>query len=255
MTPDCRTPTGPALWAPPLLFLGLLAIVLLSDADRALFLRLNAWGGGHHDWAGITLLGEPLVVLALGLVCYLRRPQAGWSLILAGLLAALLVNVLKSAFGLPRPAAVLPPESFHLLGETLRWRAMPSGHTTTAFLFAAVVFWCADIRAMRVVALVLAALAGLSRIMVGAHWPSDVLAGAALGWLMGAFGVWLSARLPQLYRPTALRLGGAILATAAAALLIHRSGYPEAHTLQQALGALILATAAVVLWRRRRRQA
>jgi membrane-associated phospholipid phosphatase len=37
---------------------------------------------------------------------------------------------------------------------------------------------------LRISVLVLAVLAGLSRISVGAHWPEDVLAGAALGLLI-----------------------------------------------------------------------
>ncbi len=252
MTPDCRLPHGPALWAPPIALLGAMVMVWAGGWNQPLFLHLNHWGGGDPVWAGLTLFGEPLVALALGLVCHLRRPQSGWALILGGLAAALAVNLLKSALGLPRPLAVLPPENFHQIGELLYWRAMPSGHTATAFLFAAVVFWCADYRIMRWAALTIATLAGLSRIMVGVHWPMDVLAGAALGWLMGALGVWLAGRWPRLLHRRGQIVGGVILGASALALPFYRSGYPEAHALQTAIGLATLSLAAIVLWWRQR---
>ncbi len=57
--------------------------------------------------------------------------------------------------------------------------SFPSGHATTAFALAALLAllyprWAAGF-------LALAALIGLSRVVLGAHFPSDVLAGAALG--------------------------------------------------------------------------
>lgn len=45
---------------------------------------------------------------------------------------------------------------------------------------------------LRLAALMLAVLAGVSRISVGAHWPEDVLAGAALGLLIAYVGCLLS---------------------------------------------------------------
>ena len=46
----------------------------------------------------------------------------------------------------------------------------------------------------------LAMLIGLSRVAVGAHWPVDVFAGAACGWLAGCSGAWISARFPEIWR-------------------------------------------------------
>ena len=43
-------------------------------------------------------------------------------------------------------------------------------------------------RIVALLALGVALLVGLSRIAVGAHWPTDVLAGAACGWLAGSAG-------------------------------------------------------------------
>ena len=43
---------------------------------------------------------------------------------------------------------------------------------------------------------VLAALAGLARVGVGAHWPSDVMVGSAIGLFSGVAGAAIAARAP-----------------------------------------------------------
>jgi membrane-associated phospholipid phosphatase len=84
---------------------------------------------------------------------------------------------------LPRPAAVFDAAQITIISAKLTAHSFPSGHTVSAFSF--VVAWLALLgwRALPIV--VIAALAGFSRIAVGAHWPVDVLAGAMIG-LLGA---------------------------------------------------------------------
>ena len=69
--------------------------------------------------------------------------------------------------------------------------SFPSGHTTAAF--AAGMVWA---RALpwgwaRPLAVVMAVCMGLSRLYVGVHYPTDVLAGA----LVGSFCAWLALKL------------------------------------------------------------
>lgn len=62
----------------------------------------------------------------------------------------------------------------------------PSGHTTAAAYIGALIQAAADLpplarRFLRAIAATLVVLVGLARIVLRAHWPSDVLGGIALG--------------------------------------------------------------------------
>ena len=57
-------------------------------------------------------------------------------------------------------------------------QSFPSAHTATAFGFALGLIWL--YRRGSVAFFLLATLAGIQRLVVGAHWPSDVIAGAAV---------------------------------------------------------------------------
>jgi membrane-associated phospholipid phosphatase len=123
------------------------------------------------------------VQLALMLPFCLRYPRVFWALFLGALLAGAISRGFKVAVPLPRPAAVFDAAQITIIGAKLTAHSFPSGHTVSAFSF--VVAWLALLgwRALPIV--VIAALAGFSRIAVGAHWPVDVLAGAMIG-LLGA---------------------------------------------------------------------
>lgn len=96
--------------------------------------------------------------------------------------AVLMSEVLKTLFGRTRPD-VLPPLVI------APGYSFPSGHTiTAASLYGAIALflWAAKRRLLAIGCLVLIPLVGLSRIYLGVHFPSDVLASMALasGWLV-----------------------------------------------------------------------
>jgi undecaprenyl-diphosphatase len=75
---------------------------------------------------------------------------------------------------------------------------MPSGHAMNAF--AGAVLLAAAVPRARWPLLVLAALIALSRVYLGVHFPSDVIAGALLGSAIGAAAAWLLARAERMLR-------------------------------------------------------
>lgn len=63
--------------------------------------------------------------------------------------------------------------------------SFPSGHTGTAFAFASVLYFMLDNKIYGIIAYIFAVLMGISRMYVGVHYPSDVVAGAMFGTILG----------------------------------------------------------------------
>lgn len=135
----------------------------------------------------VTALGSFPAVLTLAAVAvvglWIRTRQLWAPAILASSVAATagLVTLLKIAVGRPRPDAAT------LLGSPAADYSFPSGHTTdgTLLYVLAALLLTAGLRPVwrRLAigaAVALALLIGLSRIYLGYHWATDVLA----GWLL-----------------------------------------------------------------------
>lgn len=87
--------------------------------------------------------------------------------------------------------------------------SFPSGHSTNATTMFGSLAVNLRRRWVTVIAIIIAALTGLSRIVVGAHYPTDVLA----GWLLGAFSILIVQLLQKRIRNT-LALYGILAVTA-----------------------------------------
>jgi undecaprenyl-diphosphatase len=142
-------------------------------------------------------LGAVWLVLLGGIAAFGGKP--GRRIALAGLVALAIgfvsSAVIKEITMRPRPFAVLPDVS--LLVGTPHSYALPSGHTTSAFAAASGAPLAAKKLLGRVPVwgwgmLALAATIAYSRLYVGVHWPTDVVAGVVLGLASGRAGVHLA---------------------------------------------------------------
>lgn len=162
----------------------------LRDLDESITTALHSWAIGHPHW---TLASKwwtnifdpmPLRVAVLGLVIWLYRRRARrlalWA-VTTTVVGGLLGMVLKLLVGRHRP---------DLLDPVARATgfSFPSGHALNAALvagvFVLVLLPVAHGWRRRLLwgsAIAVTVLTGLSRIVLGVHWTSDVLA----GWLLG----------------------------------------------------------------------
>ncbi|ODR98224.1 hypothetical protein AUC69_09985 [Methyloceanibacter superfactus] len=105
--------------------------------------------------------------------------------------AGLIANLLKSILGRARPKLfeTVSQFEFQLFAFDPDYASTPSGHATTIFAFAAVIaiLWPRG----RVMLYTAAAWIAASRVLIGAHYFTDVVLGAALG---TAFPYWVRDR-------------------------------------------------------------
>ncbi len=165
----------------------------IDRRDRRLMLRLNRWFPPR--WIRVWMLwatraGDGWLWYALGVVILLfggprRFAAAGAAILAAGLGIALFLQI-KRATGRKRPCALephswaqlLPPDQF----------SFPSGHTITAFSVSVSLglFYHDLAPGLLFCAISVAA----SRVLLGMHYLSDVLAGAAIGTSLAFASVW-----------------------------------------------------------------
>ena len=132
---------------------------------------------------GIATVGDLIWVPLVFWLYVFRKDSNEWtsSLILAVAMvtAMALTDLLKTAFNLPRPLGIAAR------GEIPTNPGFPSGHTTNAFTVATVVW--SRYPAWRVPFVGLAISTGVSMVILGLHFPSDVLGGVFLGIFCGTF--------------------------------------------------------------------
>jgi len=144
--------------------------------------------------AAIALLAAPALARASQLVLAAIAVRLGFLLLAIGL-PGLVFSALKRLIGRARPLVEggADPFLYRPLGWSVEYAGLPSGHAIDAFAIAAAVgaLWPRWRPLLWAYAVVIA----LSRVVLTAHFPSDVLAGAVVG-VVGALLVrdWFAAR-------------------------------------------------------------
>jgi undecaprenyl-diphosphatase len=141
---------------------------------RAAMLDLTALG----DVATLTLM----VAFSAGLLATLGRRRLAAFLLGATLSGALVLSLLKGWFERPRPMVI---EHWATFGSA----SFPSGHAAnSAIVYLSIAVLVAGVVPSRwsrvyvaAAAVLLVVAIGISRLYLGVHWPSDVLAGWAFG--------------------------------------------------------------------------
>jgi undecaprenyl-diphosphatase len=141
-----------------------------------------------------TLLG--VVVIAVVTAFALRPWQPAVAVLVAGVAAWFIADLVKGIVDRGRPVELLDPRTLDIsVGyRSLTGAGYPSGHAAIAFALATVLAPWVPAR-FRWVPWALAVTVGVARLYVAAHFPLDVIGGAALGMVCGG-GVNLVAPTP-----------------------------------------------------------
>lgn len=151
---------------------------------------------------GFTFL-TLVVLIASACLLFFRRPRQAVALALTVGLAEICAEALKVVYGRPRPDLV--PHAAYVYSHSF-----PSGHATlsaTTFLTLAAVLASLDSRRrykafIFSIAILVTLAVGISRVYLGVHWPTDVIAGWTLGagWALAArlaLEIWSKAIVPR----------------------------------------------------------
>jgi undecaprenyl-diphosphatase len=175
--------------------------------DETAIRYVQRWHGPEHRWLeeigrDLTALGgvSVLLIVTLAVAGYLlmeKRFAAMWLVLIATIGGQVLSSVLKWSVARERPAIIE-----HL--SHVYTASFPSGHSMmSAVVYLTLGALLSQISKDRrvklyflLVAMMLTFLVGLSRVYMGVHWPTDVLAGWTAG-LVWAILCWLVARWLQ----------------------------------------------------------
>jgi membrane-associated phospholipid phosphatase len=202
-------PPGAPLW-PLWLTLGVLAFALLDSISLA-FDVSEAHAAATFDprlkdfFEIVTRAGQSGWLFALSILTLVyalyrregeisRRARAGWGLLASRALyffavqaiSGILAQLVKHVVGRARPKLIdtLGPQHFDVFSLKAVLASFPSGHTTTIVAAAASLSFFMPPKTFPWTAALFFALVlpvAASRLIVGAHYPSDVLGGAFLG--------------------------------------------------------------------------
>ena len=198
-------------------FLGLIGYFLIASAGTSfaqpyiaaqagLFHRINHFFSGYPALEfNLTQLGDAFFLFPfLGLFA-VYAPRLWEAVLTTSLLNLIVSATLKKIFAVPRPAAVFDQSGFTIVGKTLTGsNSFPSGHSITISMILCILLFAFMPRRSflkilwSVLITVLIAGIGFSRVVVGAHYPLDVIGGCLTGMVLAVVGIVLSKRYPWL---------------------------------------------------------
>ena len=152
----------------------------ITSMDYTIFQLINGLSGKniYHDAFSVFLAEHLIYIMAFVTLCLVIHWRKYWARAILGTGIAYGVNlIIGHIYFRPRPFV------FHnvvqLISKSSAEKSFPSGHATAAFALAFSVYFIN--KKWGVVLLIMALLVSFGRILVGVHYPLDVLGGAFLG--------------------------------------------------------------------------
>jgi len=159
-----------------------LSAILHAGIDNILWLQEFQTPGSYAFWAIFTNFGGTYYLYMVPALLWAVDYRLGLRILLV-LIATLIVNsILKELFAQPRPFECDP----RVVSDGEIGYGLPSGHAQLAVLFWGVLADWVDRKPFWIFALAMMFLMGMSRMILGVHFPTDVFA----GWLLGGVMLW-----------------------------------------------------------------
>lgn len=165
-------------------------LLWIQEAVRSNFMTVFMTGITSLNYLGILW-----ILITLALLAFRKTRRLGAMCAIAMIIGLVVTNgIIKNWVARVRPYDAI--EGLTRLTDAQRDFSFPSGHTTNAMA-------CSWVLLMRgpkrwgIPLFALAILIGLSRLYVGVHYPTDVLAGAAIGICSATLAIWLVPRIEK----------------------------------------------------------
>ena len=167
----------------------LASVALRSGRDSSALIGLFQW----ITWLSDSAQRTGMALLTAAWLVWKARRRAALVIMAVPILAGVTNSLLKEAFARARPDIVPHLDSIGNL-------AYPSGHAANAmafFLLAVLILAHKRPAFWRSAAIALALVIGTSRLMLGVHWPSDVIGGWLWGVAFALTGWWTVMRVER----------------------------------------------------------
>ena len=154
----------------------------LSTINYQILQSLNSHPALDPLMIFLSIAGDYIAWILIFVILYLwkgKRVAISYAFVI--FMTTVTVFALKSLFAVPRP------EDIRFVIETHRY-SMPSGHASSSFASAMYLHPLISNSYFKSAIWIMAASISLSRVFVGAHYPTDILAGAFVGCIIGYAG-------------------------------------------------------------------
>lgn len=163
------------------------------NLDVLIFQQINGWAGEsvYLDALGIFFAKYFEYILIVLAILLLRKNWRGvfWAFLAAVLARFGIVELIRLCWSRSRPFI---ENNVNVLINHAPTPSFPSGHAAFYFALSNVIFLYHNKR-VGIFFFIASFLVSISRVFIGVHWPSDILAGA----IIGLFSGWLIVKLSK----------------------------------------------------------
>lgn len=171
----------------------------MRNFDLQVFEYINSLAEKSPYWDQAVVYANDYglyVFAGIAAIFFFGKRRVFWRAVVASILArGVFTELIRYVYKRPRPFAAEQVENVRqLVQKNVINDSFPSGHAALYFAVAFSVYsWN---RQIGTILIVLAVALGLARVYAGIHYPSDILGGAAIGFL----SAWIAAKSRVFYR-------------------------------------------------------